>query len=92
MFCKKCGKELNNGALVCPDCGYHISIRSVIDIFRNARGIWNGEVTNNDCFAYNIPENVKSLIRQNFEISYNEQILFVRDTSFWDSRDQKVLF
>ena len=91
MFCKKCGKELNNGALVCPDCGYHISIRSVIDIFRNARGIWNGEVTNNDCFAYNIPENVKSLIRQNFGISYNEQILFVRDTSFWNSRDQGLV-
>ncbi len=91
MFCKKCGKELNNGALVCPDCGYHIPIRSVIDIFRNARSIWNGEVTNNDCFAYNIPENVKSLIRQNFGISYNEQILFVRDTSFWNSRDQGLV-
>lgn len=95
MFCKKCGKELNKGTNVCPNCGQKVTIENnLIDIFKNARNIWvrEGELTQNDCFASpQIPEDVKSSIRLNFGIGYNEQILFVRDTSFWDSKNQGLV-
>ena len=95
MFCKNCGKELNNGAKVCPNCGTKVSsANTLIDIFKTGRRIWarEGELTQNDCFAYpQVPEDVKSLARQNFGVGYDEQILFVRDTSFWDSRNQGLV-
>ncbi len=95
MFCKNCGKELNNGAKVCPNCGTKVtSANSIVDIFKEGRRIWvrEGELTQNDCFAYpQVPEDVKSLARQNFGVGYDEQILFVRDTSFWDSRNQGLV-
>lgn len=95
MFCKNCGKELNNGAKVCPNCGTKVtSVNTIVDIFKVGRRIWarEGELTQNDCFAYpQVPEDVKSLARQNFGVGYDEQILFVRDTSFWDSRNQGLV-
>ena len=95
MFCKNCGKELNNGAKVCPNCGTKVtSVNALIDIFKTGRRIWarEGELTQNDCFAYpQVPEDAKSLVRQNFDISYDEQVLFIRDTSFWDSRNQGLV-
>ena len=95
MFCKNCGKELNNGAKVCPNCGTKVTLaNALIDIFKSGRRIWarEGELTQNDCFAYpQVPEEAKSLARQNFDINYEEQILFIRDTSFWDSRNQGAI-
>ena len=55
MFCKNCGKELNNGAKVCPNCGTKVTLtNTLIDIFKTGRRIWarEGELTQNDCFAY----------------------------------------
>ena len=95
MFCKNCGKELNNGAKVCPNCGTKVTLtNTLIDIFKTGRRIWarEGELTQNDCFAYpQVPEEAKSLARQNFGVGYNEQILFIRDSSFWDSRNQGLV-
>ena len=77
MFCKNCGKELNNGAKVCPNCGTKVTLaNALIDIFKSGRRIWarEGELTQNDCFAYpQVPEEAKSLARQNFDINYEEQ-------------------
>ena len=95
MFCKNCGKELNKGTNVCPNCGQKVSSNNnLVDIFKEGRRIWarEGELTSNDCFAFpQIPEEAKSTVRMNFGIGYNEQILFVRDTSFWDSRNQGLV-
>lgn len=92
MFCKNCDKELNDGAKVCPNCGTKVTLaNALIDIFKSGRRIWakEGELTKNDCFAYpQVPEDAKNLARQNFDINYDEQILFIRDTSFGDSRNQ----
>ena len=95
MFCKNCGKELNDGAKVCPNCGTKVTlVNALIDIFKSGRRIWarEGELTQNDCFALpQIPEDVKSYVRSNFGIGYDEQILFVRDTSFWDTKNQGLV-
>lgn len=41
MFCKNCGKELNNGAKVCPDCGTKVSSpTSIISIFNCKGNLW----------------------------------------------------
>lgn len=95
MFCKKCGKELNNGAKVCPNCGTKVTLANALtDIFKNGRQIWvkEGELTSTDCFASpQIPEEAKSAARMNFGINYSEQILFIRDSSFWNSRNQGLV-
>ena len=92
MFCKNCGKELNNGAKVCPNCGTKVSNdTNIIHIFTHRSGFWYGEVNNTDCCTEPVPEDIKSQMRQNFGIDYGEQILFIRDTSFWNSRDQGLV-
>ena len=94
MFCKNCGKELNSGAKVCPNCGAKVvSTNSLISILKQGRYIWQreGEVNQSDCCISPVPEDIKSQMRQNFGIDYNEQILFIRDTSFWNSRDQGLV-
>ena len=94
MFCKNCGKELNNEAKVCPNCGAKVvSTNSLISILKQGRYIWQreGEVNQSDCCISPVPEDIKSQMRQNFGIDYNEQILFIRDTSFWNSRDQGLV-
>lgn len=95
MFCKKCGKELNNGAKVCPNCGTKVTLANALtDIFKNGRQIWvkEGELTSTDCFASpQIPEEAKNAARMNFGINYSEQILFIRDSSFWNSRNQGLV-
>lgn len=39
------------------------------------------ENNNSDCCIYP-KDDIKSQMRQNFGVNYNEQILFIRDTSF----------
>ena len=89
MYCKNCGKKLNNSANVCPNCGTNVNTsKNIQSIFKAS--IWSkeGEINDTDCCCNWIQENIKSEIRQNFGIGYNERILFVRDTSFWNSRNQ----
>lgn len=92
MFCKNCGKELNNGAKVCPNCGTKVSSPiSIISIFNCKGNFWDSEMNTSDCCSSHIPEDIKGMMRQNFGINYNEKILFIRDTSFWNSRDQGLV-
>lgn len=101
MFCKNCGKELNNGAKVCPNCGMkvgeQITVKGVFDVEYLKKVKENGillwmmlENNNSDCCIYP-KDDIKSQMRQNFGVNYNEQILFIRDTSFWNSRDQGLV-
>lgn len=51
-------------------------------------------VTSNDSdlFIYpNIPDSVKNDIRRNFKLLLDEEILYVRDSSFWDDRNQGLV-
>lgn len=91
MFCKKCGRQLNDGAMVCPNCGTRIQYVSVEGVFSMYAWKHEGELNDCDCFAGRIPEDVKGSVRQNFGIDFSEDVLFVRDTSFWNSRDQGLV-
>lgn len=51
-------------------------------------------VTSNDSdlFIYpNIPEDVKNDVRRNFQLLLDEEILYVRDSSFWNNRNQGLV-
>ena len=51
-------------------------------------------VTSNDSdlFIYpNVPDSVKNDIRRNFKLLLDEEILYVRDSSFWDERNQGLV-
>lgn len=92
MFCKKCGNQIYDGITTCQNCGEKVRSKQTVKfIFK--KSIWSKEkeLNDTDCFAYDIPDDVKSEVRQNFEIDHKEQILFVRDTSFWNSRDQGLV-
>ena len=60
-------------------------------LFRTNTVNWFDERNDGDCFYRNIPESVKNGVRQAFGIGFNEEIIFVRDTSFWNSRDQGLV-
>ena len=65
--------------------------KEIVDVFKNRSNNWFGEKNESDCFAGNIPANVRNDVRNNFGISFDEEILFVRDTGFWNSRDQGLV-
>ncbi|MCQ2163580.1 MAG: hypothetical protein MJZ04_00215 [Bacteroidales bacterium] len=44
-----------------------------------------------DCCILSIPAGKKNNVRQNFGISHQEEILFFRDTSFWNSENQGLV-
>ena len=46
---------------------------------------------NNDCLILNISDSDKSAIRNNFGLGLDEQILWVRDTSFWSNKNQGLV-
>lgn len=57
--------------------------RGVMSLLRNHN--------NNDCLILNISDSDKSAIRNNFGLGLDEQILWVRDTSFWSSKNQGLV-
>ena len=66
----------------------------IVKIFRAGRiNIWRLGKNNNgsDCCVTLISEEIRNGVRQNFGIGYNEEILFVRDTSFWNVRNQGLV-
>lgn len=67
---------------------------NIIDTFNSKKwDIWILENRNDtDCLCDpSIPEDVKSQVRYSFGIDYNDIILFVRDSSFWNTRDQGLV-
>ena len=50
MYCKNCGKKLNNGTNVCPNCGTSVNTsKNIQSIFKPS--IWSkeGEINDTDC-------------------------------------------
>ena len=64
---------------------------NVYSVFKNQISNWFGELNDGDCFYRNIPEGVKNDVRQSFGIGFDEEIIFVRDTSFWNNRNQGLV-
>lgn len=61
---------------------------SILEISSKLKFVGNGD----DCLVYpNIGESVLSDVRLHFSIDRNETIILVRDTSFWNSRDQGLV-
>ena len=54
--------------------------KEIVDVFNSRSNNWFGENNELDCFAGNIPADVKNEVRISFGISFDEEILFVRDT------------
>lgn len=66
---------------------------SVADLFyRECPFMRREEHNGGDCLVYpKIPESIRASVRANFGIDNNEEILLVRDTSFWNTRDQGLV-
>lgn len=64
---------------------------NVKSVFSSITDDWYGEKNNYDCYYLQIPDSVKNIIRQKFGIGFNEDIIFVRDTSFFNNRDQGLV-
>lgn len=60
MFCKNCGKELNNGAKVCPNCGTKVSSPiSIISIFNCKGNFWDSEMNTSAVVHHTFPKTSK---------------------------------
>lgn len=67
----------------------------VVKFFKNNLSNWFGETNYPDCMTYvNHQQDNNSLLpnfRSNFSVELQEEILFTRDTSFWNSSDQGLV-
>ena len=64
---------------------------SVVSILTDtARGM-KYRANGTDCLLLDISDTIKSSIRRNFDLGLDEQILWVRDTSFWGSKNQGLV-
>ena len=64
---------------------------NVKGVFISKTSDWFGEKNDIDCCFRQISDSIKNDVRQNFSISFNEIIIFVRDTGFWNNRDQGLV-
>ena len=65
--------------------------KTIVSIFKDYSSFW-AKYTNTSDFMYvKIDNETKNNMRQNFGVSYNEEVLFIRDTSFWNSRNQGLV-
>lgn len=64
--------------------------RTPLDTFIEKRGVTIAGLTNgSDLFIYpNIPDSIIGDVRSNFKLHIDEQILYFRDTSFWNDKNQ----
>lgn len=75
MFCPKCGKEMPEGATVCPECGYTTAGTSVGAVFAKTNlpagkshlvnwilGVWLGMVGVHDFYAGNSMKGVAHIV------------------------------
>lgn len=91
MNCPKCGAKVKDGASFCPNCGNKLSQpsnKTPFQIFKEGCGIYKRFADNVDVLVYPIDESFRSLARTNFGVDRGEEILMIRDTSFWSSKDQ----
>lgn len=65
---------------------------SIVDLFKRECSFMRDEHNGSDCLVYpKISEKDRAAARSNFGISKDETILLIRDTGFWNSRDQGLV-
>lgn len=65
---------------------------SIVDLFKSECNFMRDEHNGTDCLVYpKISEKDRAAARANFSISNEETILLIRDTGFWNSRDQGLV-
>lgn len=62
-----------------------------VGIFSHQLNIFWILTNDTDQYYGSVPSDVKSAVRANFNVGIDEEILMVRDTSFWNSRDQGLV-
>lgn len=63
----------------------------MIELFKK-HSDWFGESNSTDVqLGWNLSDYVKSILRQNFRIKREEEIFFMRDTSFWNNQNQGLV-
>ena len=63
----------------------------VIDVFTRNLSAWFGEINETDCFYRSFQDEKRNTTRNNFNIPYDEDIIFLRDTSFWNDANQGLV-
>lgn len=65
---------------------------NLLSIFNQQKN-WFGYANQYDCiFGNDLKDEGRREIRNNFGVPNDEMILFCRDTSFWDNRNQGSVF
>ncbi|OAV65114.1 Tetratricopeptide repeat [Bacteroidales bacterium Barb6] len=91
--------QLKKDAGFCSNCGQKQNIDSqssdIVTLFEKQFSKLlhkNIEVDESDLRIYpDIPDDIKSEFRENFDIPMRDEILFIRDTSFWSSKNQGLV-
>ena len=67
---------------------HNVMNTNIVSVFENNKRLWNsaGLNTTDSMIRPNIAS--PNLFRINFNVGSNEELLYCRDTSFWDNRDQ----
>ena len=94
MNCPNCGSKVKDGASFCPNCGYKLSSstgRTPLQIFKGGSEFYRQYANGLDLLIYPISESIRSEVRPNFNIDRDEEILLIRDTSFWNTRNQGLV-
>lgn len=65
--------------------------KSMASIFTSIVSGMKSRHNGTDCLLIDISDSVKSLVRSNFELGLDELILWVRDTSWWGSKNQGLV-
>lgn len=94
MKCSKCGAKVKDGASFCPNCGNKIvrsQDKTPFQIFKENCGVYKKYDDCCDVLVYPIIESMRSAVRNGFSIERNEEILAIRDTSFWSTKNQGLV-
>ena len=94
MKCPNCGSKVKDGASFCPNCGSKITQESgetPYHIFRFGCRFYKPYDNSSDLLIAPITESDRAAVRTNFNIDRDEEILVIRDTSFWNTRNQGLV-
>lgn len=92
--CPNCGEKVKDGVPFCPKCGNAIaqsSTQSPSFIFKNGCKFYKSFDNGNDLLIYPITERFRAQARSNFKLDREEEILVIRDTSFWNDKNQGLV-
>ena len=90
MQCTTCNKTIADDLTTCPHCNTDLYKPSISAVFKENVALIQEIDNGSDAIVYP-QDDICSDVRDYFDVSYDEEILFVRDSSFWDSRNQGLV-